>query len=306
MNPVLILVPAAVLIFGPRLWVKRVLTRHDQPREDLPYSGGELARQLLDLHQLHTVKVEITDVGDHYDPEARAVRLSRHRFERRSLTAVTTAAHEVGHALQHASAYGPFIWRSRLAKVSQVTGEVGAALFLTIPIAAITSGRPIPPNVIATTALSILGVGAVAQLTALPTELNASFDRALPMLRQGYIQPEQVEAAREILTACSLTYVASSLLGVLNIWPWLGRRSSYAVACPIRPSAGAATVTKPKYACSSVEKVGGRSSGSGAKLRTAETVIRRFGKPVIRAWFRYAHGASAPVCGAVRKRPGRC
>jgi len=283
MNPVLLLVPAAALIVGPRIWVKRVLTRHDEAREDMPCTGGELARQLLDQHHLQTVKVETTDIGDHYDPDSKAVRLTRDRFERRSLTALTTAAHEVGHALQHASGYRPFVWRSRLAKTSRVAGEIGSVLLLAMPLAAIASRRPVPPIVIGATALSILGVSAAAQLTAVPTELDASFDKALPMLRDGYIGPEQVEGAREILAACSFTYIAASLLGVLNIWPWLGRRPVYS-AGHLGPFSGAwSNVMKPQHGYCNFETLSHTAVRTKVKSRPVETLIQRIGKP-LRTW----------------------
>lgn len=184
-------------------------------------TGGELAREILDRHRLHNVKVETTDLSDHYDPQAKAVRLGRDKIDRRTLTSVTTAAHEVGHALQDATGYGPFVWRTRLAKVAQVAGRAGSALLLAAPMATIVSRRPVPAVVIGASAFAALGTGVLAQLAALPTELDASFGRALPILQDGYIDEEEEKSARKILAACSLTYVASSLAGVLTVWRWI-------------------------------------------------------------------------------------
>lgn len=221
MHPLLIVIPAVVLVLAPRLWVKRVLKKHDREEDGFARTSNALARDILDRHGLQAITVERTDIGDHYDPAAKAVRLSRDKFERRSLTAVTTAAHEVAHALQDASGYGPFVWRTRLAKVARVTGEMGTAMLIAVPAAALITRNPIPPIVIGAAALAMLGTGFAAQLVALPTELDASFHRALPLLRDGYIREEQVKATRQILIACSLTYVASSLAEVLGIWHWL-------------------------------------------------------------------------------------
>ena len=124
MHPVVILVPAAVLLLGPRLWVRYVLRRHNSRDEDLPVNAAELAREWLDRNHLYGIPVEITDRDDHYDPEARVVRLSRDKYARRTLTAVTTAAHEVSHALQDAAGYAPFVWRTRLVKFALVIGQV--------------------------------------------------------------------------------------------------------------------------------------------------------------------------------------
>ena len=123
MHPVIILLPAAALILGPRAWVDHLMRRHDREDLDLPVTSSSFAREVLDRHQLQEVKVEVTDTGDHYDQQSKAVRIYRGRFNRKTLTAMTTAAHEVAHALQDASDYGPFVWRKHINKAAQITGE---------------------------------------------------------------------------------------------------------------------------------------------------------------------------------------
>lgn len=222
MHPLMILVPVAVLFFGPRIWVKRVLKQHNRKEEEGLPTGGELAKELLARHHLHAVKVESSDIGDHYDPKTKTVRLTRDKIERKTLTAITTAAHEVAHAVQDASHYGPFIWRMRLAALAQTTGQVGAVILIAAPALSILTHRRVPPVIIGAAASAMLGTGMAAQLVALPTELNASFGRAMPLLRDGYITARQAKDARTILVASSLTYVASSLVTILTIWPWIG------------------------------------------------------------------------------------
>ncbi len=291
MHPLVILIPAAALLFGPKLWVRRVVDKHHRKDVSLAGTGAEVARKLLDRHGLRAVRVEITDIGDHYDPETRTIRLTRDKFERKTLTAVTTAAHEVGHALQHANEYGPFVWRTQLAKLSKVTGEVGSVLLLTIPVAAITARQPLPPVIIATTAFTIIGVGVAAQLAALPTELNASFNKALPMLRDGCIDDSQLHHARAILTACSFTYVASSLLGILTIWPWLGRGPVYVGPTTSLPTALAVAGSGPRVRERTRRRVlprQGKGLPSGRR-GGSEALIRLLGKPLLRGWYWCAH-----------------
>ena len=283
MHPVLILVPAAALVLGPRLWVSHVLKQHNRKDEELPLTARELARELLDAHDLQVVKVENTDIGDHYDPRTRAVRLARDKIDRKSLTALTTAAHEVAHAIPHASGYGPFIWRGRLARVARVAGEAGFILLLAVPVTALASHRPVPPVVVGTAALVMLGTGATAQMAALPSELDASFSRALPMLEDGYIDAQQVRHARQILTACSLTYIASSLVSILNFWPWLGRRPaavSPALLATGLAAGGMATGRASKPARHRVSQRHRRQPGKAAAM------VRKYGKPLIREWVR--------------------
>lgn len=287
MHPVLLLIPATALVIAPRIWVNHVLRQHNQQPQDFPVSAAELARQLLDQHQLHRVKVECTDVGDHYDPQARAVRLARDKYDRKTLTALTTAAHEVAHAIQHANHYSPFIWRMRLAKVARVAGETGFVLLLSAPVAALFSRQPLPPVIIGSAALAMVGTGMAVQLVALPSEMDASFSKALPLLQEGYISGQQVGDARKILIACSLTYVASSVVSVLNIWPWLGRGPA-----TLSPQQSTALVA-------ALPAMGGRTRNHTRQTsrRRAQTgisrtqsVVRKVGKPLIRRWMQITRG----------------
>ncbi len=88
------------LIFGPSLWVKLVMRRHSSENPEMPGTGGELAKHLIERFSLKDVKVEVTELGDHYDPTEKKVRLLREHYESKSLTAIAIAAHEVGHAIQ--------------------------------------------------------------------------------------------------------------------------------------------------------------------------------------------------------------
>src|SRR5687767_13762886 len=101
--PILITIAGLLLlaiVFGPQLWVRHVLKKHGDDRPDLPGNGAELARHLLDEAGLQHVTVEETGLGDHYDPEALAVRLLPQHHDGRSIAAVAVAAHEVSHAVQ--------------------------------------------------------------------------------------------------------------------------------------------------------------------------------------------------------------
>ena len=102
------------LVVGPGLWVQAVMKRHRFPANRYAKTGGQVARELLDSSGLRDVVTETTDRGDHYDPIAKAVRLSADNFNGRSLTALAVAAHEVGHALQDARGFPPLRWRTRL------------------------------------------------------------------------------------------------------------------------------------------------------------------------------------------------
>jgi Zn-dependent membrane protease YugP len=210
------------LLYGPQLWVQRVLRRYSRKdEENFPGTGGELARHLLDRYQLQNIKVETTEQGDHYDPENKTVRLTKDKFEGKTLTAITVAAHECGHALQHAVEQPSFMWRTRLAKLAYVAQSLGSFLLFIAPVLVLLSRAPSPGLVSAMGAFLVMGFGIVVQLVTLPVELDASFRKALPILKEGYITPGQYQGAERILRAAAWTYVAASLASLLNFWRWL-------------------------------------------------------------------------------------
>lgn len=211
-----------LILFGPHWWVQSVLRRYQGPRDDFPGTGGEFARHLLSRLSIPGVKVETSNQGDHYDPASRAVRLLPAHFDTRSLTAITVAAHEVGHAWQDHLGYPPLRWRTRLAAVASAAQGLGSTLFVLAPLLAGLTRSPSSALIMLTAALASFGSAALVHLVTLPVEWDASFRRALPLLQAGnYLSPRDLAGARRILTAAALTYVAGSLAGLLNLWRWL-------------------------------------------------------------------------------------
>jgi Zn-dependent membrane protease YugP len=173
MHVLILLVLLALLILGPQWWVRYVLARYNRREEAFPGTGGELARHLLRRFQLEAVKVVPAEgVGDHYDPDAREVRLTPDNMERRSLTAIATAAHEVGHAIQHAAGYRPFLWRQRLARLSQVSARVGSFLLFAVPVLTLITKTPAAGLLMLLGAAGTLGISVLVQLMTLPVAAN--------------------------------------------------------------------------------------------------------------------------------------
>ena len=220
--PLLILFVALLaLTIVPSLWVQAVIRQYRQPANRYPRTGGQTARHLLDALGLRQVVTEVTESGDHYDPIAKAVRLSADNFNGRSLTAVTIAAHEVGHALQDARAFGPLRWRTQLVHWVAPIEKVGAGMLMLAPIAGALTRSPYLGLIGLAGGFLTLGAGVVVHFLTLPTELDAAFVRALPILKQhGVIRPEDMPRARRLLTAAAFTYVAVALQSLLNIARW--------------------------------------------------------------------------------------
>ena len=150
------------------------------------------------------------------------MRLTEDKFAGRSLTAITVAAHEVGHAVQDHQGYAPLRLRTKLVKATRGVEKLGAAVLMVSPFLGILTRAPGIGLVTFAAGLLTLGTAAVVHLITLPTELNASFDRALPMLDEHRIlKPVDRPHARKLLTAAALTYVSASLMSLLNIARWI-------------------------------------------------------------------------------------
>jgi Zn-dependent membrane protease YugP len=217
---VLILVILA-LVFGPGLWVRRVMHRYSQPADRYRGSGAELARHLLDELGLQQVGVEVTEKGDHYDPMEKVVRLTSAHHDGCSLTAVTIAAHEVGHAIQDASAYPPLRLRTRLVGMTRNVERIGAGVLMLAPVMGVLTRAPTITLLMFLGGFMSLGAATLVHLVTLPTEWDASFRRAMPLLEKGaYLKPVDMPHARRLLRAAALTYVSVSLMSLLNIARW--------------------------------------------------------------------------------------
>jgi Zn-dependent membrane protease YugP len=222
MHLLILIVALVAAIFGPQMWARHVLARYSTPEDHFDGSGAELARHLLDRFGMQQVKVEHTELGDHYDPQAKAVRLGAGHFDGRSLTAITVAAHEVGHAMQDHQGYRPLRARTRMVGAVRTAEKLGAAAMLAIPVVGLLTRSPAAGGVMFLAGLASLGMAAVVHLITLPVEWDASFGKALPVLKQGrYLSARELRHARRILKACALTYVASSLAGMLNLARWI-------------------------------------------------------------------------------------
>lgn len=222
MHILLILLLLLVLVMGPHWWARYTFRRHAAELPHIPGTGGELARHLLDRFDMTDVAVEKTEKGDHYDPERRAVCLGPDNHDKKSLTAVAVAAHEVGHAIQHRHNDPKLVLRTRLVKVAQTTQQIGAGAMFLLPVAMAITRTPATGLLMAAIGLGSMASATLVHLVTLPVEIDASFGKALPILRAGrYVQPEDEAAVRQVLRAAALTYVAGSLASLLNLARWL-------------------------------------------------------------------------------------
>lgn len=226
----MIFIPLFLLLIGiiyfPQWWVKHTIKHYSNIREDIPGTGEAFALHLLKKLNLEYIKVEEAEheMGDHYSSEEKVVRLSPSNFNQHSLTAMVIAAHEVGHAIQDAENHTWMIRRHTLAKLSSLVETIAPIALAISPILlALTKSPILSMATMAIGALSI-GISTLFHLATLPVEFDASFAKALPILEEGeYLNKDDMVGARKILKAAALTYVAQSMMNILNVGYWLKR-----------------------------------------------------------------------------------
>ncbi|HWG85466.1 MAG TPA: zinc metallopeptidase, partial [Deinococcales bacterium] len=216
MNGLLLFVLMIGISMAVQAYLMRTYGRWSRVRNARDLTGAEVARDILDQNGLQHVRVEAVpgQLSDHYDPIAKAVRLSEGNYAQPSLAALAVAAHEVGHAMQDARSYAPLVARARLFPVLSLGANFGpmlvlAGLFLALP------------------GLAWLGIIAFAgavlfHLVTLPVEFDAS-RRALAVLGgNGYLSREEVGGARSVLNAAALTYVVGFAMALAQLVHLLG------------------------------------------------------------------------------------
>ena len=213
---------AIAIIFGPSLWVKLVMKRYSSEKPEIPGTGGELANHLIERFSLKDVKVEVTELGDHYDPIEKKVRLLREHYESKSLTAVAIAAHEVGHAIQDHQGDKRLATRTKMVPIVDKVARWSVAIIYLSPVIGIITRHPMPFSLLLLLGLSGFIARMMVHAVTLPIEYDASFSKALPLLREGnYVSQSDEKAVSLILKAAALTYVSAALADILNIGRWI-------------------------------------------------------------------------------------
>ena len=210
------------LIFGPTLWVKFVMRKYSSEKPEMPGTGGELAQHLIERFSLKDVKVEVTELGDHYDPIEKKVRLSKENYESKSLTAIAIAAHEVGHAIQDQQGDRRLAIRTKMVPIIDKVARLSAVIISLSPVIGIITRHPMPFSLLLLLGLSGFIARMMVHAVTLPIEFDASFSKALPLLREGeYISQSNEKAVGHVLRAAALTYVSAALADILNLGRWI-------------------------------------------------------------------------------------
>lgn len=205
----------------PHLWTKAILQKYQTPHPDIPGTGSQFAEHLINKYHLK-ITLEETQQGDHYDPIQKVIRLSPQNYHSNSLTAITTVAHEIGHALQDQAHYQPLLQRTQMIERAAWMQKFSAIALMATPVLIPLLHTPMIGLVTFAAGFIGMGVPVLIHLSTLPVELDASFNRALPLLKEGnYLSEKDLKTAKKILRACAMTYVSASLSSLFNLWKWL-------------------------------------------------------------------------------------
>ena len=210
---IILLIPALILGIYAQVRVSSTFNRYSQIPSARGLTGAQAARMLLDSAALQGVGIEIGGgrLSDNYDPRSRTLRLSPDVGNSNSLASVGVAAHEAGHALQHADHYAPLVVRGAMVPAARFGSNLGFILFF---IGLFFFGRN---AMIMNLGIALFSVAVIFTLVTLPVEFNAS-QRAIRQLSDhGILVAGELDGAKAVLNAAALTYVAAALMAILSL-----------------------------------------------------------------------------------------
>jgi uncharacterized protein len=207
------LVPPLIFGMAVQWWLKKTVAEYSAVPTGTGLSGADVARTILDRNGLHAVPVNRAQAGplsDHYDPRKREVFLSEAVHDQRSVTATAIAAHEVGHAIQHAQAYTPMRLRSAIFPVVSIASNFWMILLL--------GGVFLNAIGLIQVAILLYAAAVLFHFVTLPVEFNASTRAAGQLKELGLVTVGAEQAGvRKVLTAAAMTYVAGALAALTQL-----------------------------------------------------------------------------------------
>ncbi len=205
---IILVLPAVIFSLWASMKVNTTFEKYSKQNSARRMTGAEAAERVLRANGIYDVKIERIkgNLTDHYDPKANVIRLSEAVHDSVSTAAIGVAAHEAGHAVQHAQNYAPVKIRTAIVPITNIGSRLSIPLIL---IGILLSSLGEQYSMIAYAGVAAFGLCVLFQLVTLPTEFNAS-SRALVAIEQcGILSQEELKGSRKVLTAAALTYVAA-------------------------------------------------------------------------------------------------
>lgn len=220
-----VLVIFFLISFIPVFWVNYVFKKNDKILPNMPFNAYEFGEDIIKELKLKNVSIEKTLIVDHYDLVEKKVRVHEDRFNRKSLTSISIICHEIGHAIQHSQNYTPLITRTKLVKNTQWINKISMAIiYIGFPLIFATGFLSLIKLCAFIILLSTL-IGVIIHLITLEVELDASFNRAFPIIKKK-IPEVYHNSCRSVLRAAAFTYVVGvfkNLISLRMIWTVLSK-----------------------------------------------------------------------------------
>ena len=213
---IILVLPAVILSIWASARVNSTFNKYSRVSNMAGLTGAEVARRILYENGLYDVRIEMTHghLSDHYDPRTNVVRLSESTYNNTSSAAIGVAAHEVGHAIQHATNYAPLKMRNAIIPITNIGSKLSIPLIL---IGILLSAFGSIFAYVAYAGVACFSLCAIFQLLTLPTEFNAS-KRALKAIEEGgFLTDEETVGAKRVLSAAAMTYVAALAVTVAQL-----------------------------------------------------------------------------------------
>lgn len=213
----LIMLPALIASGWASWKIHSTFSRYQQVPSRRGLTGAEIAHRLLSENGADDVQIEAVQghLVDHYDPRSRVLRLSSDVWGDRSVAAAGVAAHEAGHALQHAQGYGPIHLRAALVPIANIGSSMSWILFFIGWLLA--ASMPTLGKTLVMAAIALFSFFVLFTLVTLPVEFDASRRAILALEQGGYLDAEELVGARKVLRAAAFTYLAAALMAILQL-----------------------------------------------------------------------------------------
>lgn len=207
----ILVVPAIIFSIYAQNKVKGTYKKYSKIGNKKGLTGAQIAQTILERNGLNDVRVEAVagELTDHYDPRTKVVRLSQGVYGSSSVAAIGVAAHETGHAIQHAESYAPLVLRSTLVPVAGIGSTLGFPLAI--------AGLIFSFGPLISVGILLYGISVAFYFITLPVEFNAS-NRAIRTLEDtAILEYDEIDPAKKVLSAAALTYVASAAVALANL-----------------------------------------------------------------------------------------
>ena len=206
-----------LILFLPNLWVNYVLKKNNEILPDMPFTGKELGNRILKELKINNVTIHSIKQLDHYNPIEKKVHISENKIDKKSITSISVVVHEIGHAIQDKENYKPLILRQKLIEKTTIFQRLGSFLLIIgLPSIFAFTKSPLITFIAAILIMGCLSTNVLIHLITLPVEFDASFKRALPILKK-YVPNENMKQCKSVLRAAAFTYLAQSIISIFRL-----------------------------------------------------------------------------------------